>query len=256
MQNEQQPYTGRHERPQQPVYAQPVYPTLPARPAQPVQPGFPVQPGQLPAQPQRHGRGRFHMPRGRYDGRWWLIIGALLLLGMTAYEFSARLETIVRMIGGFRQAYTDLQLFELSGVPFTRYLVQAMLRTPDGMAVINIMIFLVACIAFSIICVCLRNRPMACYGLLIGDAALLTVGLILHIFYIDLINVVVMLKLIPIFMIMAGCLINIIQFYYRRHGYIRDMKQQNAQQLPGVPGLQYPQPFPSAPVDPQSAKKA
>ncbi len=163
------------------------------------------------------------MPRGRYSGRQWLTLGALLLLAATAYEFWARLDTIRAMLGGFRQGYENLHLYELSGIPFSRYAYESLRNTPDGLAIWNTMIWLLACIVFAVLCFCLRNRPMACYALLLGDLAVFFFGTwVLLIFSLNLTGWLNVLKLLPLLMILAGCVINISQFYCRRHKMKRE----------------------------------
>lgn len=207
-----------------------------------------------PAGPNGVPSRRFHMPRGRYSGRQWLILGALLLLAMTGYEFWTRLDTIRAMLGGFRQGYENLHLYELSGIPFSRYALESMRNTPDGQAIWNTMIWLLGCIAFAVTVICLRNRPTANYFLLLGDLALFFFGTwILCVFSLNLTSWINLLKLIPLAMILAGCLITVTQFHCRRHR----MKKEYMQSLNPVPQsvpIQQPAPsgtYPYVPLFPQ-----
>ncbi|MDO5435819.1 MAG: hypothetical protein Q4G19_05570 [Clostridia bacterium] len=152
--------------------------------------------------------------RVRYSGRNVLLAGAVLLLAMSGYELWTRFETISKMIGAFRQGYETLQLYERSGIPFIRYLYVSMLKTAEGTEIINIIIFLTVCTILAVLVFCFRNRPRAGYLLIALDTAVFCVGFfVLMVFSLSTGDLLQIAKLLPLVLVLLGCLVNLYQYY-------------------------------------------
>lgn len=185
--------------------------------------------------------------RVRYSGRNVLLTGALLLLALSGYELWTRFETISRMIGAFRQAYDKLNMYELSGIPFIRYLYVSMLETENGKGLINILIFLTACTVLAILILCLRNRPRAGYLLIAMDIAVFCVGFfILTVFSLNMSDLLQVAKLLPLVLVLLGCMINLYQFYEHR----RFLKKNPPAEYPPQPAIPQQQPVIPQPQQP------
>ena len=146
-----------------------------------------------------------HMEKRRFAGRHLMLWGALGLLAWTGYEFAVRVETVWWALKG---------LFNLcvhEGVPFGRAL------TYFDPSMYRIIGFLLACVVFAVVVLGLRNRPVAGYFLLLANVAVgAYAAFVLGYVQFSLMNWLQSLKLIPLLLIAAGIIVNLVQHYARK----------------------------------------
>lgn len=144
------------------------------------------------------------MEKRRYSGRYFLSLGAVALAIWAGYECWVRIDTIWWALKGV------MDLCRAEGVPLARALgyfdVQMFYLTG----------FLLGCVIFSLITLLLRNRPLAGYAMLGLDGGLLWLGASLGLFGMDITSWMQSLKLFPLVLIGAGCIINLFHFYAAR----------------------------------------
>ena len=143
------------------------------------------------------------MMKRRYAGRHLFTLGAILLLTWAGYELYARLDTIWWALSGLWRMCSN------ENIPFRRAL------SYFDPSMFRLVLFLFCCVVYALFCIALRNRPRGAYLILLLGVALAWFGLD----YLGLLGSgrLELLKLIPLLMIAAGCLINLIQFYFGRY---------------------------------------
>lgn len=176
---------------------------------------------------------RPRLPRRRYCGRGVMIFGALLLLIMTGYETWVRWDDLNAFI-------SSVQYFsEVRQESFLENLA-VFLQAPAMNALLFKMIFLLGCVIFSTAVLILRNRPMAAYVLLPADLAAFLLGcFVLGMLSLDFGNILQAVKLLPLLMIFCGCVMNLSEFYVRRHR----QRRQNRSIHVGQTALHRPEPI-------------
>lgn len=166
-------------------------------------------------------RYRVRVPRRKYTGRGFLIPGALLLLIMTGYEAWVRWDTIQHFIRAMRE------FSEIKGESFIENMA-ILMQTRSMRELTWIMLFLLACILLSVITLCLRNRPLASIGIFLATGGLFFVGcFVLSMLSLASGSLLQVIKLIPIILILAGCVMNLSQYTAIRHRM--KMKRKNQQ---------------------------
>ncbi|MDI9504583.1 MAG: hypothetical protein GX246_03855 [Clostridiales bacterium] len=145
------------------------------------------------------------MGRRKYSGRFFMLAGALVLLLWAGYEFYVRMEMLVWFLKGMIRSvveenrnffheirYYDPKMFWLTG-------------------------FLLACALFALLAILLRNRPKAGYVLIALDLALIYAGgAKLGLFGLGSADWLQTLKLLPLLLILAGNVVNLISYSLRR----------------------------------------
>lgn len=145
------------------------------------------------------------MEKRKYSGRYFMLLGAVALAVWAGYEFMVRAEMLVWFLRGMLRSvveehrnffnemrYYDPKMFWLTG-------------------------FLLACFIFALLAICLRNRPNAGYFLIILDLALICAGGPgLHLFDLRSSSPMQWLKLVPLLLIIAGCILNLAVYRVRR----------------------------------------
>lgn len=181
---------------------------------------------------------RFGMPffmRVKYSGRGIIQLGALLLMALCGYELYIRLDDFRRWTEGIRflSKARGENFFENMGI-----ILQA-----ESMAELrNILIFLVCCVLFSLFCVILCNRPKAAYALIPADAGIILLGALLKgVMVFGFGFLAQWLKLIPLLLILAGCVINLIEGKIAAR-YWKDHGRQESVPAPAVPKQSVPAP--------------
>ena len=136
-------------------------------------------------------------------GRHLLTLGALALLGLSGYELWIRLEDFWAWTAGLRH------LSQVRGTPFIQDLA-IVFEAPEMLQLGFKMLFLLGAVIFSIICLFRRNRAGGAWLLLILDAALAVGGAMLGLYSPHPSDRAQVLKLAPLALIAAGCVINMI----------------------------------------------
>ena len=158
-------------------------------------------------------------------GRHLLTVGALALLGLSGYELWIRLEDFWAWSSGIRH------LSQVRGTPFIQDMA-IVFEAPEMRQLGFKMLFLLGAVIFSIICLFRRNRARGAWLLLILDAVLAIGGAVLGLYSIQPSDWAQVLKLAPIALIAAGCVINIVHrqaLRHRRHaGHGRSSRQRSA----------------------------
>lgn len=164
------------------------------------------------------------MEKRRYSGRYLMLLGAVALAVWAGYEFVVRMETIWWALKGVWQLCVG------EGIPFTRalgYFDRSMFELTG---------FLLGCTLFALLAICLRNRPRAGYFLILLDAALILVGgPVLNLFGLSILFWMQSLKLLPLLLVLAGCVVNLCQFYARRRRRARKRRWQDDEAYEGRP---------------------
>ena len=134
-------------------------------------------------------------------GRHPLSVGALALLGLSGYELWIRLEDFWAWTRGIRH------LSQVRGTPFLEDL-RIIFETPEMRQLGFKLLFLLLSMVFSLICLFRRNRGGA-WVLLILDVVLAVAGGMLGLYSFRPASWAQVLKLVPLGLIAAGCVINI-----------------------------------------------
>lgn len=143
--------------------------------------------------------------RVKYSGRGIIQLGALLLMALCGYELYIRLDDFRRWTEGIRflSEARGENFFENMGI---------ILQAESMVELRNILIFLVCCVLFSLFCVIFCNKPKAAYALIPADIGIILLGALLKGVMVFGFGVLAQwLKLIPLLLVLAGCVINLIQ---------------------------------------------
>lgn len=136
-------------------------------------------------------------------GRHLLTFGALGLLGVSGYELWIRLEDFWAWTKGVRH------LSARRGTPFIEDMM-IIFEEPEMRQLGFKMLFLVITILFALVCLLRRSRARGGWLLLTLDAAVVGAGAWMGIYGFNPSNWAQMLKLLPLGMIAAGCIVNYI----------------------------------------------
>ena len=140
-------------------------------------------------------------PRRNLNGRHMLTLGALSLFGVSAYELWIRLEDFWAWTQGIRH------LSDVQQTSFVRNMT-IIFETPSMRDLGYKMLFLCAAILFSLVCLIRRDRAKHAWILMVLDVAVGVGGCLLGVFGIHPAHWAQTLKLIPLVLIMAGCITN------------------------------------------------
>lgn len=147
--------------------------------------------------------------RRRYCGRHLMLIGAFALLVWAGYELWIRLDDFHAWTSGVRYMSAARQESFLGNLSL-------ILQAPEMRELTRKLLFLAGCILFSVLAICLRSRPRADVAVFVLDAALIVCGCALSMFKISFSLLTQTLKLIPLLLILVGCVMNFVQFFIRR----------------------------------------
>lgn len=155
---------------------------------------------------ERNGKKR---RRRRYCGRHLMLLGALALLVWAGYELWIRIDDFQAWTSGVRYMSAARQESFLGNLSLV-------LQAPEMRELTRKILFLAGCVLFSVLAICLRSRPRADVAVFVLDAALIACGCYLKIFAINFSLLPQTLKLIPLLLILVGCVMNFVQFCIRR----------------------------------------
>lgn len=144
----------------------------------------------------------------RYCGRHLMLLGAVALLIWAGYELWIRIDDFRAWTGGVRYMSALRQESFLENL-------RLILEAPEMRELTRKMLFLAGCVVFSGIGICLRNKPRADVAVFLLDAALIVWGRSLKLFEINFSLLPQTLKVIPLLLILAGCVLNFIQYCVR-----------------------------------------
>lgn len=173
--------------------------------------------------------------RVKYSGRGIIQLGALLLMALCGYELYIRLDDFRRWTEGIRflSKARGENFFENMGI---------ILQAESMVELRNILIFLVCCVLFSLFCVIFCNRPKAAYALIPADAGIILLGALLKgVMVFGFGFLAQWLKLIPLLLILAGCVINLFEGKIAAR-YWKDHGRQESVPAPAVPKQSVPAP--------------
>lgn len=144
---------------------------------------------------------RRHRPR--LSGRHMITLGAVALFGVSGYELWIRLEDFWAWTKGIRH---------LSAVQHTSFVrnMGIIFETPEMRALGFKLLFLCFTILFGLICLIRRNRARGAWLLIVLDVAVAVAGWLLGVYGFHPSDWTQTLKLIPLALILAGCVTNII----------------------------------------------
>ena len=137
----------------------------------------------------------------RLNGRHLLTVGALALMALSGYEFWIRLEDFWAWTSGVRH------LSEVRGTPFWQD-IMIVFEAPEMRQLGYKMLFLIATFVFGIVCIVRRNRASGAWVLMLLDVAVAGFGLWLGLYTLHPSHWAQLLKLVPLALIMIGCIIN------------------------------------------------
>ena len=147
---------------------------------------------------KKHTRRRRHPLFGRHP----LTIGALSLLGLSGYELWIRIEDFWIWTSGIRH------LSAVRGTPFLEDLA-IIFEAPEMRRLGFKLLFLFFAIVFALICLFRRNRASGAWALIGLDVALAGSGALLGLYSLHPSSWAQVLKLVPLVLITAGCIMNI-----------------------------------------------
>ena len=148
--------------------------------------------------------------RRRLCGRHLLTLGALALLGLSGYELWIRLEDFWAWTAGIRH------LSAVRGTPFVQD-IGIIFEAPEMRQLGYKMLFLVLTMLFALICVIRRNHARGAWLLILLDAAAAGSGVWLGLYSLRPSDWAQTLKLVPLALILAGCVMNMVHRVVRRH---------------------------------------
>ena len=160
-----------------------------------------------------HNRRR----RRPLHGRHLLTLGALALLGLSGYELWIRLEDFWAWSAGIRH------LSQVRGTPFIQDLA-IVFEAPEMRQLGFKMLFLLGAVIFAVICLFRRNQAKGAWFLLALDIALAVGGGLLGLYTLRPSDWAQVLKLVPLALIAAGCIVNMV--------HRRTLRQRRAQRRP------------------------
>ena len=150
-------------------------------------------------------------------GRHLLTLGALALLGLSGYELWIRLEDFWAWTAGIRH------LSQVRGTPFIQDLA-IVFEAPEMRQLGFKMLFLLGAVIFAVICLFRRNQARGAWFLLALDIALAVGGGLLGLYTLRPSDWAQVLKLVPLALIAAGCIVNNV--------HRRTLRQRRAQRRP------------------------
>lgn len=136
-------------------------------------------------------------------GRHLLTVGALALLAMSGYELWVRLEDFWAWTSGIRH------LSKVRGTPFLQDLA-IVFEAPEMRSLGFKMLFLLGAIIFAIVCLFRRSRAGGAWVLIGLGAALAGAGAFMGLYSLRPSDWLQGLKLAPLALIIAGCVMNIV----------------------------------------------
>lgn len=153
-----------------------------------------------------------HRRRRPLAGRHILTLGALALLGLSGYELWIRVEDFLAWTSGIRH------LSAVRGTPFVQDL-SIVFEAQEMRELGYKMLFLVLSMLFALICIVRRSRARGAWALMVLDLAVVGAGAYLGLYSLRFTDWAQTLKLVPLGLILAGCVINIIhrQTLRKRH---------------------------------------
>jgi len=139
--------------------------------------------------------------RKKLMGRHALTVGAVLLVALTGYELWVRLEDFWAWTEGVRH------LSQVRGTPFLQDM--AIVFEAPQMRQLGVrLVFLVCALSFGIVCLIRRNRAGGVWVLLALDLCVAAVGAFLQLYDLRHLDWLQAIKLLPMGLIMAGCVTN------------------------------------------------
>ena len=137
----------------------------------------------------------------RLWGRHLLTLGALALFGVSGYELWIRLEDFWAWTQGIRH---------LSAVQHTSFIANMgiIFEAPEMQQLGYKLLFLCFCILFGLICLIRRNRSRGVWLLMLLDIATGVGGWLLGVYGFHPADWAQTLKLLPLALILAGCIAN------------------------------------------------
>lgn len=151
-------------------------------------------------------------------GRHPLTLGALGLLGLSGYELWIRLEDFWAWTAGIRH------LSEVRGTSFVEDL-GIIFEAPEMRQLGYKMLFLTFSMLFALICVVRRNRARGAWALIALDLAVVGAGAWMGLYSLRPTDWAQVFKLVPLGLILFGCIGNISQFEVRRRRHEARMRQ-------------------------------
>ena len=143
-------------------------------------------------------------------GRHLLTLGGLSLLGLSGYELWIRLEDFWAWTSGIRH------LSAVKGTPFLEDLA-IIFEAPEMRQLGFKLLFLLITLIFAIVCVIRRKRAQGAWALILLDLAVAGAGLWLGLYSVRPSDWAQLLKLVPLAMILVGCVVNIIHRKKLKH---------------------------------------
>ncbi|MBQ8082374.1 MAG: hypothetical protein IJ240_10820 [Clostridia bacterium] len=144
----------------------------------------------------------------KYSGRSLISLGAAALLVWSGYELSIRAEDTAAWIDGLRYLSRARQQSVWDNLAL-------MMGSPAMRALAYKLLFLSGCVLLALICLIVRNRPKASVPLLLFTLLAGYGGWSLGLYPGQWSNALQWLKLAPLLLILAGCLVNLFQAVYR-----------------------------------------
>ena len=164
---------------------------------------------------EKSNKPKRRKPRRRpLSGRHWILIGSICLMLWAGYELYVRFDDAYAWCSGIKHLAETLNQ---SFLDCMRIVMETEQMRELGMK----LFFLLGTELFGVAGLCLRHRGAASAVLLVLDGALVYFGARLGVLGFETKNLVQMLKLIPMALIVAGCIINLIQ------GAIRAARRRN-----------------------------
>lgn len=146
----------------------------------------------------------------KYSGRFLMLFGAIFLLIWSCYELCIRCETLYANCMGMYNVVKVVHPEDSFWSYFWDYLVEEhMVREWSTLG------FLLMCGVLSIMGVCLRNRPRAGFVIIALDLFICLIGWkVMGLFGFSILNWTAIMKIIPLLLIVAGCMMNLAHYYY------------------------------------------
>lgn len=165
-----------------------------------------------------------HYMRGKLYGRHPLTIGALILLGLSAYELWIRIEDFLAWTQGVRH------LSEVRGTSFLEDM-KIIFEAPAMQALGFKMLYLIGVIIFAIICLICRNKRRGIWMILLLAIAAGAVGVFLEIYALS--GWVQLAKLVPLALIVIGSISNMVPLKTERRRALEERNTMDPRQIPG-----------------------
>ena len=143
--------------------------------------------------------------RVKYDGRGLLITASLILLALSAYELYIRIDDLNTFFSAVKY---------MSDVKKESFIenVWILLQSPSMQELGTLLVMLVLHVILSMMCLIFSNRPASAFVIIPTDLAVLILTLMrdgkMSFHFADAAQI---LKIVPIIMILLGCVINVIE---------------------------------------------